>query len=86
MVFNIMTLYNAYDLGIVRALSAIWLLFIPIYYPNGDAENRARQQPRNMDKITLLHPLECHLHHHYNRGHIFHRYNKCHLDLTLEEV
>ena len=38
------------------------------------------------DKITLLHPLECHLHHHYHSYHIYHKHNKCHMDMTLEQV
>ena len=48
MVFIIMTLYNAYDLAIVRALCAIWLMFIPRDYPGDDAENRrVRRQQHN---------------------------------------
>ena len=47
MIFITMTCYNAYDLGIVRALHAIWLMFIPRDYPNDDGEKRVRQQSRN---------------------------------------
>ena len=81
-----MTCYNAYDLGIVRALHAILLMFILRDYPNDDAETESYNSYTMMDKITLLHPLDFHLHHHYNRCHMYHRHNKCHMDLTLEEA
>ena len=43
-----MTLYNAYDLGIVRALRAILIMFIPRDYPGNDGETqRVRRQPCN---------------------------------------
>ena len=35
-----MTLYNTYDLGIVRALRFIWLMLIPRDYPGNDVEHR----------------------------------------------
>ena len=47
MVFITMTCHNGYDLGIVRALHNIWLMFIPRDSPNDDAENRVRQQTHN---------------------------------------
>ena len=56
MVFIIMTLYNAYDLGIVRALCTIWLMFITRDYTGYDVENRVRRQPHNGQDNTHLSP------------------------------
>ena len=47
MVFITMTCYNAFDLGIVKALRTIWLMYIPRDYLNDAAENRVRQKPCN---------------------------------------
>ena len=45
--FITMKCYNAYDLGIIRALHTIWLIFIPQDYPNDDAKSRVRWPPCN---------------------------------------